>query len=105
MRAAACAASSLANKWNTSSRAASTGRILVPGWWSGRKGRVVAARDIGATTTGRGTLVVVIGSHCRVGLAIVGATPGGQSSPQSSTWRLAGVWRAGRHQVVPVPRA
>lgn len=111
MRAAARAASSLANNWNSLSRAARTRRIIERSgrWW--HKG-VVGARDIGASAhTALIVAVVVVGSHCRVELPIIGAAPGGRSNPQSSTWRLAGaagfrgVWRAGPRHGILVPRA
>lgn len=113
MRAAACAASSLADNWNPPSRAVRTRRIEGRGWWW-RKGVVVGVRAIG--TTDRSTVVlvpvVVVGSDCRVEQAIIGAAaPGSRSSPQSSTWRLAGaaglrgVWQAGPRYEIRVPRA
>lgn len=125
MRAAARAASSLANNRNPPSRAARRrGRIERRGWK--RKGVVAVARDIIGATVARRTsyaivvvvvvivaaVAVLVGSHyCRLGLPIIGAAPGGTGSPQSSTWRLAGaagfrgVWRAGPRHGIPVPRA
>lgn len=104
MRAAACAASSLANNWNLPSRAARRiERRKQRRWW--RKKGVVGATDHTlvalAVTVVVVVVVVVVGSQ-RVELPITGAALGSRNSPRSSSWRLAGaarfrrgLWRAG----------
>ena len=116
MRAAARAASSLANNWTPPLLRAARARRIVKRseqrWW--RKRVIVTARDIARTarTACLHTVpVVVVELHCRVVLPIIGAAPGDRKDPQSSTWRLAGaagfrgVWQAGPCHGIPVPRA
>lgn len=105
MRAAARAASSLANNWTPLLRAARARRIIERSeqWW--RKRVIVTAR------TALIVAVVVVESHCRVELPIIGAAPGDCKNPQSSIWRLTGaagfrgVWQTGPCHGIPVPRA